>query len=315
MNATYLDTVRLLLSIAPDVFATRNFAMKGGTALNLFLQDLPRLSVDIDVVFLPHEPTREDALEQIKEELARASAAIERQGFAVKYSHTAAEKKQKGSEVKLTVFSEAAAVKVEVNYVFRGTLLVPEPRPLVPAARELFNVEFELPTLQVAELYGSKLVAALDRQHPRDIFDVMHMYETFGLNSDFVDAFVAYVVGHDRPIHEVLGAKAKSLVSAHDAEFTGMTIEEVAVDKLSDVQKRLHRELPRALTQDHRAFLNSLVRLEPDWSLMPYGHLKDLPAVRWKLQNLEKLRASNPGKFASQEALLNRCFEALDESD
>jgi predicted nucleotidyltransferase component of viral defense system len=316
MNDTYLDTVRLLLSIAPDVFTTTKFAMKGGTAINLFLQNMPRLSVDIDVVYTPHEPTRDEALKQIGEELTRASEVIEKQGFSVKYSHTAPDGRQKGSEVKLTVFSEETSVKVEVNYVFRGTLLAPQSRQLVSAAREMFSVDLELPTLHEAELYGSKLVAALDRQHPRDIFDVMHMYDTFGLRDDFVDAFVGYVVGHDRPVHEVLCAKPKSLASAHDAEFVGMTIEEVAVDTLHEVQARLHHELPRALTDQHRAFLLSLVQLAPDWNLMPYPHLKDMPAIRWKLQNLAKLKATNPDKFAAQETLLKQCFStfaAVDE--
>jgi predicted nucleotidyltransferase component of viral defense system len=180
MNETYLDTVRLLLSIAPDVFATATFAMKGGTAINLFVQNLPRLSVDIDVVYTDHLPGRDEALKHIGDELARAKAAIEKQGFHTKYSQTAADGKQKGSDVKLTVFSEESSVKVEVNYVFRGTLLAPQARQLVPAACEKFNVDIALPTLADAELYGSKLVAAMDRQHPRDIFDVMHMYETFG---------------------------------------------------------------------------------------------------------------------------------------
>ncbi|WP_433706426.1 nucleotidyl transferase AbiEii/AbiGii toxin family protein [Paraburkholderia sacchari] len=315
MNDIYLDTVRLLLSIAPDVFDTPKFAMKGGTAINLFLQNLPRLSVDIDVVYTDHVPDREEALKHIGEELARAKAAIERQGFNAKYSQTAANGKQKGSDVKLTAFSAETSVKVEVNYVFRGTLLRPQSRQLVPAAREKFNVDLALPNLHEAELYGSKLVAAMDRQHPRDIFDVMQMYETFGLRDDFVNAFVGYVAGHDRPVHELLGARPKSLESAHDAEFAGMTLEEVSVDTLHAIQARLHHELPRALSQRHREFLLSLVRLVPDWGLMPYAHLKDMPAIRWKLQNLEKLKNRNSEKFEAQERLLRECFDALGAVD
>jgi hypothetical protein len=240
------------------------------------------------------------------------STAIEKQGFHAKYSQTAANGKQKGSDVKLTVFSDETSVKFEVNYVFRGTLLVPQSRQLVPAAREKFNVDVALPTLHEAELYGSKLVAALDRQHPRDIFDVMHMYEMFGLRGDFVDAFVGYVAGHDRPVHELLGARPKSLESAHDAEFVGMTLDEVSVNTLQTVQARLHHELPRAITQQHREFLLSLVRLAPDWGLMPYAHLKDMPAIRWKLQNLEKLKNRSAEKFDTQERLLRECFDAMD---
>lgn len=62
MNDQYLNTVRLMLAIAPDVFDTPHFAMKGGTAINMFVRDLPRLSVDIDVVMRAHGPDRREAL-------------------------------------------------------------------------------------------------------------------------------------------------------------------------------------------------------------------------------------------------------------
>ena len=81
MNQTYIDTVRLLLAIAPAVFASGRFAMKGGTALNLFVQEMPRLSVDIDLVFVDHRPDRQAALQTIAEELAIVQAALARQGY------------------------------------------------------------------------------------------------------------------------------------------------------------------------------------------------------------------------------------------
>jgi hypothetical protein len=51
MQKAYIDTVRLLLDAAPAVFEGGVFAMKGGTAINLFVHDMPRLSVDIDLVY------------------------------------------------------------------------------------------------------------------------------------------------------------------------------------------------------------------------------------------------------------------------
>ncbi|WP_408600439.1 nucleotidyl transferase AbiEii/AbiGii toxin family protein [Paraburkholderia heleia] len=83
MDDQYLNTVRLMLEIAPDVFDTPHFAMKDGTAINMFVQDLPRLSVDIDVILRSHEPDRAEALAIINTELARAKQAIERQGYHV----------------------------------------------------------------------------------------------------------------------------------------------------------------------------------------------------------------------------------------
>lgn len=65
MDKTYADTVRLLLAVAPDVFVGDIFAMKGGTAINLFVRDMPRLSVDIDVVYLPWQTPRDEPLQAI----------------------------------------------------------------------------------------------------------------------------------------------------------------------------------------------------------------------------------------------------------
>jgi predicted nucleotidyltransferase component of viral defense system len=57
MNRAYLDAVRLLLAVAPSIFRQAGFALKGGTAINLFLRDMQRLSVDLDLVFADHRFT------------------------------------------------------------------------------------------------------------------------------------------------------------------------------------------------------------------------------------------------------------------
>lgn len=120
MNPAYTSTVQLLLAIAPAVFETPLFAMKGGTALNLFVQDLPRLSVDIDVVFVRHAVARDAALKAIKDELAAAKTRIERMGFIAEVRQNKA-----GDEAKMFVTDGTFEVKVEVNFVFRGTVLPP----------------------------------------------------------------------------------------------------------------------------------------------------------------------------------------------
>jgi len=83
MNRSYVDTVNLMLDVAPHVFRGPHFAMKGGTALNLFVHDMPRLSVDIDVVFVDRLPPREVALKTIKDELTRLSDELQSKGFGV----------------------------------------------------------------------------------------------------------------------------------------------------------------------------------------------------------------------------------------
>ena len=146
MNAAYVRTVQLMLEIAPVVFATPAFAMKGGTALNLFLQDMPRLSVDIDVVFVPYGLPREQALQHIEQELSGVRSRVEELGYAARLSKSA-----EGNEAKLFVRADDAEVKIEVNFVFRGTVLPPERRSLVLAAQQMFSMELEVPMLAPPE--------------------------------------------------------------------------------------------------------------------------------------------------------------------
>src|SRR5690606_1160945 len=165
MDKGYADTVRLLLAIAPDVFANDIFAMKGGTAINLFVRDMPRLSVDIDVVYTPRQHLREEALSAIALELDAIAGRVAKLGLSARKVAS-----RELGDTKLLVENESSQVKVEVNVVFRGTVLPTERRALVKRTADMFSAELEVPVLAVDELYGSKLVAAMDRQHPRDLF-------------------------------------------------------------------------------------------------------------------------------------------------
>ena len=304
VNQRYIDTVRLLLVIAPAVFASGRFAMKGGTALNLFVQEMPRLSVDIDLVLVDHHLDRQAALQAIAVELASVQEPLAGKGFRANLPANA-----EGDDVKLVVSNQTAQVKVEVNFVFRGTALPLETRSLVGTAQDLFTTDLAVPLLATAELYGSKLVAAMDRQHPRDIFDVMHMLDRFGWQASFVDCFVIYLAGHNRPVHEVLFPKIKPLEPTFTNEFAGMTRDAIALDTLMQLQVRLVNELPKQLTAAHRNFLLSLVQGDPAWDLMPIQHLRELPALKWKLANLAKLKRSNAKRFEAQHQMLVERFD------
>jgi predicted nucleotidyltransferase component of viral defense system len=306
MNQAYIDTVRLLLAVAPVVFASGRLGLKGGTALNLFVHDMPRLSVDIDVVFLDHALPRDEAIAAIGEELVRVKATLESMKLAV-----AMPANQDGEEVKLVVSDAGAQVKVEVNQVFRGAVLPTEQRELVAAAQDLFTTSITLPVLAGPELYGSKLVAAFDRQHPRDWFDVWHLLQRNGLTLDIAECFVAYLAGHNRPVHEVLFPTIKPMQAIYDAEFIGMAREDIPLAELEKTRSETLAALPKLLTAKQREFLLSMVRAEPRWDLMPFKQLPDLPAVRWKLQNLEKLKARNKRKFADQHDQLLTKLQAL----
>lgn len=140
MNDSYIKTVQLLLEVAPAIFDTPVFAMKGGTALNLFVQDMPRLSVDIDVVFLPYASTRDEALRTIANELHAAKERVE--GFGL---NALIKKTRDGNEAKMFVSDGVSEVKVEVNFVFRGSALPPVNASLTQSAQDLFTANIEGP--------------------------------------------------------------------------------------------------------------------------------------------------------------------------
>ena len=216
-----------------------------------------------------------------------------------------------GDETKLFVRRGRDQVKIEINHVFRGTVLPPNSRPLVKAASDLFTVGFSVPTLAVPELYGSKLVAALDRQHPRDFFDVHGMFEEYGLQPDTVECFVTYLAGHNRPIHEVLFSRDLNLEPTFKNEFIGMERVPISLAELQAARDRVRRELLTLLTDAQKRFLLSLAAAEPDWSLLSIPHAAELPAVQWKLQNLTRLKKSNPAKFKAQADELEARFRTI----
>jgi predicted nucleotidyltransferase component of viral defense system len=299
MDKTYADTVRLLLSVAPDVFANDIFAMKGGTAINLFVQDMPRLSVDIDVVYTPWQTPREQALKTISDELDAIAARLSQLGLSTRKAHS-----KDLSDTKLLIDNADTQVKVEVNVVFRGTVLPVERHPLSPKTSDLFSVALELPILAPAELYGSKLVAAMDRQHPRDLFDVLKMFDSGGLSEAAVECFVTYLAGHNRPTHEVLFGNQKDIAHEYHQHFVGMTTEPVSLDNLLETRTRLREELAQQLTEKHKQFLIGLARAQPDWTLLQCPHASELPALRWKLNNLQTFSQRRPADFEKQASTL-----------
>jgi hypothetical protein len=295
--------VRLLLESAPAIFEAPHFAMKGGTAINLFIEDMPRLSVDMDVVYTDHQAGRAEALKTISSALEAAQKQLAKAGVEAEVSST-----KVGDEIKLFIRRGRNQVKVEVNHVFRGTVLPVETRRLGTEARRLFTTELSVPVLATPELYGSKLVAAMDRQHPRDLFDVRGLFERGGLTAEVVECFVCYLAGHNRPVHEVLFSRNADMTPAFENEFAGMARNPVTLAELQDVRRKLKTELPAMLTPNQREFLLGLVAGEPEWRLMKCPHLSQLPAIRWKLQNLARLKKSNPQKFAQQADELRARF-------
>ena len=301
MNQTYLDTARLLTRVAPLVFVDDTFALKGGTAINLFVRDMPRLSVDLDLVFPNHRLPRDEALDRINEAIRQSVERLNKRGFQ---THVPAS--GDAGETKLLVRHGSTEVKVEVNFVMRGTVRPVRMSSLTPSARDTLEADLEIPVVSLEDVYGGKLVAAMDRQHPRDLFDVMQLFAHEGITAGIRRAFVIYLASHNRPVHEVLFPSLRDIRHEFGHNFAGMTAEPADLDALLAAREQMMRELQQGLTEDERRFLLSLVSAEPEWALLDIPHIETLPGVRWKLQNLERLRKANARKFAEQSEELAR---------
>jgi predicted nucleotidyltransferase component of viral defense system len=301
VNQIYLDTARLLTQVAPFVFVDETFALKGGTAINLFVRDMPRLSVDLDLVFSDHSLPRDQAFQRINEVIRQSAERLNARGF-----QTRTVAATDAGETKLLVRRGSIEVKIEVNFVMRGTVHPVRMASLTPHARETLLADLEVPVVSLEDMYGGKLVAAMDRQHPRDLFDVMQLFAHEGITQAIRRAFVVYLASHNRPVHEVLFPSLRDIGQDYERNFKGMTTEPVALEELLAARDRMARELQQGLDTDERRFLLSLVANQPNWPLLGIAHLEYLPGIRWKLYNLERLQKTNVKKFGEQSSKLAR---------
>jgi predicted nucleotidyltransferase component of viral defense system len=301
----YLDQVALLLRTIPEIATEPDFALKGGTAINLFVRELPRLSVDIDLVYLP-VADRTASLQAVRDGLERIAQRLEgRLSFKVD-RHLLPDGKR------LLVHSGGSAIKVEVTPVLRGTVFPPELRSVSPSVEERFGFA-EMQVVSFPDLYAGKMAAALDRQHPRDLFDIHHLLDNEGISDDLFHAFLVYLVSHPRPAQELLCPNRLDIAAQYNDEFVGMTVEAEALDTLLTAREALITTVQeRAGTASSRHFLTSFHELNPDWSAIGLtDQIAELPALRWKLLNLRRLHEENPEKFESQLDLLQRCLDGV----
>lgn len=298
----YAAQVALLVRCLPEIAVEETFALKGGTAINLFIHDLPRFSVDIDLVYLP-VTERTASLEAIHAGFTRIADRLRRRiGAGV-------QENQSAEGTRIVVRAGAAQIKIELSPVLRGTVFEPELRAVSPAVEERFGYA-EMQVVSLPDLYGGKITAALDRQHPRDLFDIRYLYDNGGITPDIFTTFLVYLISHPRPAYELLQPGLKDLTNDYQGDFEEMTVEAIPLQTLLETREKLIDEVAgRARTLRSRSFLQSFYACEPDWSLLDLeADISVLPAVQWKLRNLEKLRAEQPAKFERELARLNEAL-------
>jgi len=288
----YKAQVDLLLQVLPNIAKKETFALKGGTAINLFVRDMPRLSVDIDLTYLPLD-SRTSALNNIQDGLKRIKTNLEKNITGIKVQTVSL---NKGTDVKLNCQRNNAQIKIEVNTIKRGNVF---PTQLLQVADSVQN-EFEkfaaAQIVSMTELYGRKICAAIDRQHPRDIFDVKLLLENEGLTDDIWQGFKIGLISHYKPINELLSPILKDHRPAFNNQFSGMTSIPFTYEDYIYTREQLVKTIKEKLTEKDKKFLVSFEQGEPDWSLFPIPVLKVLSAVNWKLLNIEKFKKENPKK-------------------
>ncbi len=297
----YRDQVRLLLDVLPLVMAEPVFALKGGTAINLFEWDLPRLSVDIDLTYLPVQD-RTTSLGAISEALARIKAEIERRLPPTRVTQT--RQGQEGMEVKLNCQRGKTQIKVEVNPTLRGHLLPLRDLPCSDRVQERFEAFVEARCLSHGELFGGKICAALDRQHPRDLFDVKRLLDGEGIVDEVRYGFIAGLVSHGRPVAELIRPTRKDQGATFKAQFEGMPFEPFSYEDHVATLDRLVAAVDAALDGKDRRFLESFEAGDPEWSDFPLPAIRELPAPQFKLMNIRRFRETQPERHQAGLAVL-----------
>ncbi len=294
-DTVFFRQAELLLRVLPLVSQEEIFALKGGTAINFFLRDLPRLSVDIDLAYLPIND-RKSALTDIDRGLHRIS---ERVGKTIPGGRVFSKRDAELNLVAgLLISRNDATIKVEPNPVLRGSVFPTETRTLCQRAQDLFELSIEARTLSFEDLYGGKACAALDRQHPRDLFDIDRLFKNEGFPEKVRKAFIVYLISHSRPMIEILNPNWGDLRQVFENEFQGMVGESVTVEELRSAGEQLVSRLQREMAQEEREFIVSVKEGKPEWKLLGVPGVENLPGVQWKLQNVRRM---TPGKH--QEAL------------
>ena len=297
-NEVYKEKVKLLLQLMPFVMQEQVFAVHGGSAINLFVKDMPRYSVDIDLTYIPLAD-REESIADIN---AHLKSIADNAKSNLKGLHIV----PKYDACKLLCEYHGHQVKIEVNQTKRGIIGGElQRKSLCDKAQTEFGMFCKAVIVPSTLLYGGKIAAALSRQHPRDLFDVKYMEMPL---SDVREGLIFCLLGSDRPIHESF---LPQLIDQHEAmenQFKGMTDIEFTYEEFEQTRSKLITDVPNLMTEADKQFLLSFESAEPQWDEYEFAYFRDYPSVQWKLLNLAKLKKQNPAKLNTEVEKLQAVF-------
>jgi predicted nucleotidyltransferase component of viral defense system len=287
----YKDRAVLLVKVMRQVAKEKDFVLLGGTAINFFIMDMPRISVDLDLMYLPISP-RKEALENIEAILMRVKDNIKAAVPGIKVRPAGG---IEGRNLKLELQDWDIQLKIEVNATKRGVALPVQTLGTKPAVEKILGNRGRIQVISTAELYGGKICAALSRQHPRDIFDIRELMENEGLTEEIKQGAMIMMMGDGNPISELLSPVLKDQRSALRQQFVGMAEKGFSYKEYEQTRAGFIRQFNAMFTENDKKFLLSFEMGNPDWGLFPHK-VDHLPAIQWKLKNIDKLKKNNPEK-------------------
>ena len=299
MDLNYKNQVKLLIDVLPYVAKEECFALKGGTAINLFYNNLPRLSVDIDLTYIGFE-SRDIACANINNALKRIADDLNAKGYIAIVQGNNIEKK-------IICSNQHANIKIEPNYIIRGYIEKPKTLEVCENVEDEFGY-VQIQVISKKELYGGKICAALDRQHPRDLFDIKELLERDGINEELVKGFIAMLLSHDKPLHETLNPNIKNQTEIFEKQFQGMTNKKFSYIEHEKTLNNLINIIKEKILPYKQPLLD-FVSLKGNLSDFKINNLEKLPAIKWKIKNLQKLQSMNIKKFEEQYNQLYKYFE------
>jgi predicted nucleotidyltransferase component of viral defense system len=301
MNDLYEKQVALLLDILPDIAEEENLALHGGTAINLFHLNMPRLSVDVDLTYIPFSSDRNVDLGNIRISLESIKMRLKKRIPIIRFFS----QQRASEELKLICSMSNVIVKVEVNQINRGLIDDPCTKILCNHAQEVFDHFCEVRTVSTGQLWGGKVNAALDRQHPRDLFDMRNLFNGIGYTDEIKTGFLFFLLCGNRPFHELLNPKRLDQRVIFNSQFSGMTDQTFSYKEFEDTRERVIYEVNKSLTESDKKLLLAFVKGTPIWENVDYGMF---PAIRWKMLNINKLKENNSQKYQEQIDLLQQLF-------
>jgi hypothetical protein len=315
-----IKTAELMLAALPRIFDAENFALKGGAAINMFYSDMGRISKNIDIGLTKPNLSRAEASEIVANELPKI---LNRLAFiGLKKRVIAEDKVRMTTQIAVSNYSDDVELTIDISYNSSGTLYPISTRRIGETARKEFEVDFSIPVEAEAEVYAAKICAAIERQYPKDLFDVRDMLYTKKFTPQIMDCVIYFLTGvaggipahRIRTVYDMLVTPSENLATRFEQQIPGLTSKPVTIEDLEQTRKELLELLCRSLTDQHKQFLLSFMQLDPDWNLFPFPQLQNLPAMQLRLLDLHKIKLANPKKFKADEDELAKFFEKLNSN-